>query len=107
MKLLSLAVLFTSVEAIRMKSSMPTGQETLCVMRRTGKLDLEGTFFNKKFNENRDGGFNAVALVQTDGDDEEKKEGKKGKPVLDQTSFERFLQRNMGNNAGLVYNAEF
>merc|ERR1719265_296248 len=106
MKLISLAVLFSSVEAIRYKASMPTGAETLCVMRRTGKLDIENTWFKgKKWGEHRDGGFNAIALAQTSGDDEKKEDD--AKPVLDETAFERWLQRNMGNNACLVYTAEF
>ena len=96
MKLVSLALLFASSEAIVLKTQMPTGQETLCAMRRTGKLDIEGTFFSETFKEHRDGGYNAVALAQVD-----------LPKVLDETAFERFLQQNMGNNAGLVYNAQF
>ena len=84
---------------------MPTGSETLCAMRKAGRLDLENTFFDtKNFKEHRDGGYNTQALVQVHGDDE--KEDKK-KKVLDQTAFERHLQQNMGNGAGLVYNANF
>ena len=101
MKFLSLALLFSSAEAITLRTQMPTGAETLCAMRRTGKLDIEGTFFSDTFKENRDGGFNAVAFVQLDKDD------KAPAKVLDETAFERFLQQNMGNNAGLVYNAQF
>ena len=103
MKLVALAALFATSSAIRMKSNMPTGSETLCAMRRAGRLDLENTYFDtKNFKEHRDGGFNTQALVQT-GDDEGKSKGK----ILDQTSFERHLQQNMGNGAGLVYNANF
>merc|ERR1719238_2250559 len=101
MKFTTLACLLASTSAIRKKSNMPTGQETLCAMRRAGRLDLENTFFDtKNFKEHRDGGFNTQALVQT-GDEGKEKEKKK---VLDQTSFERPLQQNMGNGAGLVYN---
>ena len=62
---------------------MPTGQETLCAMRRDGKLNLEDTYFSRGagFKEHRDGGFNTQALVQKEG------EG----PKLDQSSFERHL----------------
>ena len=87
MKFTTLACLFASTSAIRMRSDMPTGQETLCAMRRAGRLDLENTFFDtKNFKEHRDGGFNTQALVQTTGDDEKPK-----KKILDQTAFERHL----------------
>merc|ERR1711907_405043 len=104
MKIAALCALFATSSAIRMKSNMPTGSETLCAMRRAGRLDLENTFFDtKNFKEHRDGGFNTQALVQTGDEGEGKSKGK----LLDQTSFERHLQQNMGNNAGLVYNANF
>merc|ERR1712166_1443624 len=89
MKFILLAALVNSIDAIRMKSEMPTGQETLCVMRRTGKLDLETTYFSPDFKEHRDGGFNAVALAQVNGDDDKKKA--RAIAPLDQTSFERIL----------------
>ena len=98
--LASAAAIRTQKEAL---AQMPTAQETLCQMRRDGKLNLEDTYFQrgKTFNEHRDGGFNTQALVQVKDDD------KKQDKVLDQTSFERHLQQNMGNGAGLVYNANF
>ena len=65
MKIFAIALLLTSTEAIRLKSEMPDAQDTLCVMRRNGKLDLENTYFGGKdqFNEHRDGGYNTQALV--------------------------------------------
>ena len=83
----TILALVASTSAIRMKSEMPTGQETLCAMRRAGRLDLENTYFDtKNFKEHRDGGFNTQALVQVEGDDEKPK-----KKILDQSSFERHL----------------
>ena len=61
---MKLFALIAAVSAIRMRTEMPTGQETLCAMRRAGRLDLENTFFDtKNFKEHRDGGFNTQALV--------------------------------------------
>ena len=92
MKLTSLALLFTSATAIRLQkdslAQMPTAQETLCQMRRDGKLDLENAYFAPSAKEHRDGGFNYQALAQ--GDDKKEKETL-GHETLDQTSFERHL----------------
>ena len=104
MKLFSLALLLTATQGIRKASKMPTAQETLCAMRRDGKLNLEDAYFAPSAKEHRDGGYNFQALAQ--GDDKEKKE-KLGHDKLDQTAFERHLQVNMGNNSGLVYNDKF
>ena len=85
----TIACLIASTTAIRMTSNMPTGSETLCAMRRAGRLDLENTFFDtKNFKEHRDGGFNTQALVQVEGD----AKAAAKEPILDQTSFERHLQ---------------
>ena len=109
MKLTSIALLLASTQAIRSKkealSQMPTAQETLCQMRRDGKLDLENAYFTPTAREHRDGGYNYQALAQ--GDDKKEEKEKLGHETLDQTAFERHLQANMGNNSGLVYNAKF
>ena len=87
MKLFALAALLSASQAIRKHSElhMPTAQETLCSMRRDGKLNLEDTFFDRGqgFKEHRDGGFNTQALAQGEGG-----EG----PKLTETDFERHLQ---------------
>ena len=76
MQLTALILLVTGTEAIRKNnfSQMPTGQGTLCALRKDGKLNLEDTYFSRGeggFKEHRDGGFNTQALVQK----EDKKEG--------------------------------
>ena len=88
MKTFAVALLIAGTSAIRttkeVLSQMPTAQETLCQMRRDGKLNLEDTYFQqgKSFREHRDGGYNTQALAQGDA------EG----PKLDETAFERHLQ---------------
>ena len=104
MKTIATALLLSAAGAITLRkealSQMPTGQETLCALRKDGKLNLEDTFFSRggAFKEHRDGGFNTQALAQA----EPEGEG----PKLTESDFERHLQQNMGNNAGLVYNAK-
>ena len=110
MKIVAIAALFATSSAVTLRSRMPTGSESLCAMRRAGKLNLEDTYFaaGKTFNEHRDGGFNTEAVqLRDDGDEPAPKKGAKKERVLNQTDFERHLQQNMGNNAGLVYNANF
>merc|ERR1711971_170808 len=89
-KMKNLALFVCGAAAIRIQkdnlAQMPTGQETLCAMRRDGKLNLEDTYFSRggSFKEHRDGGFNTQALAQGEGKEVDG-------PKLDESSFERHL----------------
>ena len=93
MKCTALALFLSSTQAIRTQkdalAQMPTAQETLCQMRRDGKLDLENAYFTPSAKEHRDGGYNYQALAQ--GDDKKDEKEKSGHDTLDQTAFERHL----------------